>query len=209
MKLVENSILDFNKELASNSPTPGGGSVAALEGALAASLTIMVCELTLANIKYENYFTKCEDIKIRTTKLQTQFLDIIDEDSYSYNKVSEAYKLSKDSEEDKLKRSKIIQERLKESCVPPFKSLELIKEGIDNIEELINSFNKSCSSDLAVAISSYKASCLGEYNNVLINLKSIKDIEYIEEMKAKTDSIYSSIIKKCETLYCQVEKFIY
>src|SRR5512137_339669 len=98
----------FLDELASSSPAPGGGSVAALAGALGAALTTMVCNLTIGKKKYAEVETEMKKVKAEAEALRMKFTELIDQDTLAFNKVMEAYALPKDSDAQKTLRSAAI-----------------------------------------------------------------------------------------------------
>lgn len=197
MKLIDYSIKDFSNELASNSPAPGGGSTAAIEAGFGVSLIAMVCELTIANKKYAEHIDLSNQIKDEAKKLQERLMQLVDEDSEAFNVVSAAFSMNKETEEEKSLRRKAIQDGLKGCVVPPMEVLSKSCEGLNLIKKLIDNYNTSTASDLGTAIGSLKAAGLGAYLNVLINIGSIKDEEFVKENKDKADNY----IKQIDDLY--------
>ena len=189
MKLVEMSIKDFMDELASSSPAPGGGSVAAIEAGYGASLLAMVCNLTLGRKKYADSQELAEETEKKAQELKEALLVLVDEDTEAYNLVSAAYKLPKETEEEKAYRKNRIQLGLVESCQPPLKVIRLAAQCLDLLDSVWSKLNQSCMSDLYVGASSLKSGLNGAYANVLINLSGIEDEEYVTETKSSLKKI--------------------
>src|SRR6266568_3637752 len=114
--LTQKPVSGFLDELASSSAAPGGGSVAALSGALGAALTSMVCNLTIGKKKYGEIEGEMKNLLASAEKLRMQFTALIDRDTLAFNKVIEAYGLPKDSDDQKALRTAAVQESTKEAA---------------------------------------------------------------------------------------------
>ena len=189
MELVELKVREFMDELASSSPAPGGGSVAAVEAAYGASLLAMVCNLTLGRKKYADYQELAAETEKKAQNLKEILLLLVDEDTAAYNLVSAAYKLPKETDEEKAYRKSRIQAGLVESCQPPLKVINVAVQGLELIQSTWKCLNQSCMSDLYVAAYSLKTGINGAYANVLINLSGIEDEGYVTETKEKVKKI--------------------
>ena len=109
-KLVDMNINEFLDELASNSPAPGGGSVAALSGALGTALSSMVCNLTIGKEKYEDVQDEIKDALEKSEQVRMQLTELIDKDTEAFNDVMKAFRMPKETEEQKERRRQAIQE---------------------------------------------------------------------------------------------------
>ena len=185
MELVELKVREFMDELASSSPAPGGGSVAAVEAAYGASLLAMVCNLTLGRKKYADYQELAAQTEQKAQNLKDILLVLVDEDTAAYNLVSAAYKLPKETEADKAYRKSHIQAGLVESCQPPLKVINLSAQCLELLNSVWKCLNQSCMSDLYVAAYSLKTGLNGAYANVLINLSGIEDENYVTETRTR------------------------
>jgi formiminotetrahydrofolate cyclodeaminase len=177
--LAKKTVSAFLDELASSSPAPGGGSVAALSGALGAALTTMVCNLTIGKKKYVEVEGDLKKVKAETEKLRARFTELIDEDTQAFNKVMEAYALPKDSEAQKTIRSAAIAAATKEATLIP---LEVMKHCIDAMalaQQVASSGNSNSVSDAGVAAQMLHAACEGAALNVKINLNALADSDFI------------------------------
>ena len=183
MKLVEKSISDFSGILASGAPTPGGGSAAALTGALGASLISMVASLTIGRKKYAEYEPLMKDIVRRADELRLKMLYIIDHDADAYNTVTASLAMPKDSAYEKAARSTAIQAALKACTVTPFEILECSLRALELAQEMTGRFNTNAASDLGVAALNLKAAAQGAWLNVLINLDGIRDDVFVSRYR--------------------------
>lgn len=181
-----NSFLD---ELASSSPAPGGGSVAALAGALGAALTSMVCRLTIGKKKYADVEAEVKAILTQAEALRAQFTSLVHEDTAAFNKVMEAYGLPKDSEAQKALRGAAIGEATKEATMVP---LEVMKHCIDALalaENIAAKGNANSVSDVGVGALMFQAACESAALNVRINLKGLSDNEFVGWKTEELDSL--------------------
>lgn len=170
MKLVEMSLRQYADTLKSNAPAPGGGSAGALCGAQGAALAIMVCELTLGKKKYEESRALCESARERLLPVYEKLLEGIDRDTEAFNLVSAAFKLPKETENEKAERRRAIDAATAAAADVPYENMELCLKGLAITEELVGKTNASAASDLGVAAINLLAGLKSAYLNVLINL---------------------------------------
>jgi glutamate formiminotransferase/formiminotetrahydrofolate cyclodeaminase len=180
---------EFLFELGQPTPTPGGGSCSALAGAIGSSLLLMVTNLTLAKPESQEITKEFSSIKETLTKTQKRFYEMIALDAEVFNAVMKAYKLPKATDEEKAKRTETIQKALKDACAIPEKVFDLALDTINLCPPIAQKGNKNAISDVGVAISYLKTALDGARLNILINLKSIKDQDYINEKKSKNGKI--------------------
>jgi formiminotetrahydrofolate cyclodeaminase len=200
--LVDKSIIGFLTELKSDSPAPGGGSAAALVGAIGAALGIMVGNLTVNSAKYETVHAECRMISLDLGEHLARLERYIDEDTEAFNKVMKAYKLPKETDEEKTVRSKIIQESLKVASMLPFAVAKTCLDVVELTEKILSIGNINAASDAAVAGRMAQAAMWSAIYNVRINLGSIKDVNFVADMKTKVESI----IMRSEVLMDQLVK---
>ncbi len=197
---------EFLFELAQPTPTPGGGSCAALAGAVATALLLMVINLTLKKPNTPEIVNILAPVKDRLNKLHKRFTELIKLDSEAFNKVIAAYKLPKATEEEKLQRSQAIEGALKAAVAVPEETIVLTKEVVDLLAPVIKHGNPNAISDVGVALSYLSAAHDGARLNVLINLKSIKDHNYIEAKKIKMKELAEDIGQKLNEYRAKVEE---
>lgn len=168
------NVKEFIKQTCSNSPTPGGGSVAALLASLSTSLAAMSANLTINKKGYESV----QDEMINLAKLFENkadlYLDYINQDIYAFNEVMSSYKLKKDTLEEKEYRSKVIQEKLYNAMQVPFSLALDIYAILDDIRWCYYNSNKNIQSDALMAMIMARGTILSCVCNVGMNLKSIK-----------------------------------
>lgn len=196
--MIDRSLKEYIEELSSPSPTPGGGSVGNILLSFSASLIAMVCGLTKG----------LEGYVIELNNLKDKFYSFHYEDEKSFNLVMEAYKLPKNSDEEKKIRKEKIQEALKQASIVPFNSMKLSKELIPFLNILIEKGNKNAISDVGVSILNLKSGVLSSYFNVMINLKSIKDENFVNSIKKEVEEIKKYIVNWCENSLNKVIKEI-
>ena len=192
MKLIEMKLKDFIEELSSDSPAPGGGSVAALAGALSSALSSMVCNLTIGKEKYKDVEYDMEKILDRVEDIRERFMELIDRDTEAFNRVMDAFKLPKNTEEEKKIRREKIQDALKGAALVPLETVRLCAEMIELCKEIAEKGNKNSITDVGVAAIMAKAGLESAILNVKINLKSINDEKFIESLLYEIDILKSN-----------------
>ena len=181
------TINEFAKIVASDSPVPGGGSIAALCGALSAALSEMVANLTVTKKKYADSKEEMNAIINKASQLRDRLLNYIEEDSLAYKKVMEAYKLPKETEEEKCLRLERIQEGLKVAASVPLEVAETSYEIFPLVEAVVLRGNSSSVTDALVGAMMARTGVLSAILNIRINLDSIKDGEFVRVLKEKAD----------------------
>lgn len=194
--LANLTVKDFLGKTASNEPVPGGGSIAALNAAIAASLTEMVANLTIGRKKYEDKEAQMQQIALSASEYQEKFIKDIDVDSDAYNNVFAAFKLPKETEEEKAARSAQIQAATKIAAEVPLDVARYAYAMMDIIAEVARNGNQNAITDACVAIMTARTAVLSAILNVKINLLSIKDSDYIAKTTAEIDELGKNAIAK-------------
>ena len=200
MLLQEHSIKQFTEVLASDAPAPGGGSVAALNGALAAALLNMAGSLTVGKEKYKEFHEEIQGIMAGAKELQNKLLSLIDEDTEAYNKVSAVFSMPKETPEEKTARSQAMQTALKDAADTPLKTMKNSLECLNLLKAALGKTNPSCASDFGVAALSALASVRSAWLNVEINLEGIKDEVFTEKISAEGRAILEQSLKLAKEL---------
>ena len=185
---------EFNEKLASKSPTPGGGSVAGLSASLSAALIEMVINLTNDDSLDNN--------KNELSKKRKEALELIDEDAQSFNMVMDAYKMPKNTDEEKKERKKAIQNGLYKASLTPLDTMKLGLKLMEIARKVIEKGNPHAISDIGVAGYMGISAIKGAYLNVLINTQSIKDKNKAEKLENEANEI----ISKGEKLLTEIEE---
>lgn len=206
MKLAELTTAGFTDLLASDAPAPGGGSAAALEGALGAALTAMVCSLTVGKKKYAEHEELARSVQAKANELRTRFVDVMDRDTEAFNVVSAAFGMPKATDEEKAARSAAIQEGLKGCTKTPFEMMELAAETLELTASILGKSNDSAASDLGVSALSLRAAIQGAWLNVLINIGSLKNKELAEDYRAKGEALLAKALPLADQIYDTVVK---
>ena len=193
--LADKNLKEFLKETASNSPVPGGGSVAALSAGLAAALTAMVANLTIGKKGYEELEEEMTVIAKEAEKYKDLFIEYIDKDSDAFNQVMDAFKLPKETEEEKEIRKNKIQEALKNAALVPLEVARTALKIMDIIEKVVVKGNKNAVTDGAVAAMMARTATLSALYNVKINLGSIKDADFVEKTQKEVRQIEEDVVK--------------
>lgn len=186
---------EFTEKLASNSPVPGGGSVAAVSASLSAALAEMVANLTLGKKKYVQVEDEMNSIIEKTSELRNKILDYIEKDSSAYNKVIEAYKMPKETEEEKQARSKAVEDGSKYAAEVPFEIAKISYEIFPLAEAVVKNGNSNAITDGLISAMLARTAVLAGILNVRINLDYITDVEFVEKYRALTDELKE---KACE-----------
>lgn len=206
MLLSEYSIKDFISILASKEPAPGGGAASALVGAVGSALSSMVANLTMGKKKFQGEEALMRDIIKKGQELQKSLISLIDKDTDAFNAVAEVFKMPKDTEEQKAKRSEAMQKALKDATLVPFTIMQQCVEALLLHEKAVGKSNPAAASDLGVGALCLKTALQGGWLNVKINLSSIKDADFVagyekkgreilEEGSRIADEIYQSVLK--------------
>jgi glutamate formiminotransferase/formiminotetrahydrofolate cyclodeaminase len=194
-KLKEMKISDFVNELSSDSPAPGGGSVSALSGALSSALISMVTQLTFNHKDYKRYNNKMEKVAIESQELMRKFTELIDRDTEAFNTYMAARRMPKKKESDKIKRNKALEKASKVVTNVPFETLKLSAKLLRLSEIVAKNGNVNARSDAGVSAMQAEVAVEGAYLNVLINLPSVDDKEFVNEVKNEADKILEEVKK--------------
>lgn len=204
--MYKDALKKYLDDLAAKLPAPGGGSAAALTAATGAALISMVANFTIGKEKYKSAQEQIKEVLSSSEDLRQKLIDLVDEDVTVYKKLSNAYKLPKDSPEDKRKRDQAIQEGLKEALTVPLEVCKCCHQAIKFCPLIGEKGNVNLISDVGVAVALLASAFQSALLNVEINLKNIKDEQFIlgireilEPMEKEIDAIgqeVTSVVKK-------------
>ena len=198
---LHDSIEDFLESLASGTPTPGGGSVAALSGTLAASLILMVCNLTLDKKKSASHEQKLKQVKAEATRLQRELADAVDQDTEAYRAVIACYRLPKETEAEKEKRTEALQSALIQAAEIPYGIASACSQLLELCQPLAKIGNPNAISDIAVATYLADAAVQSALYNVKINCNQITNMEFVQRRRAMSETLSrQAAARKEETL---------
>lgn len=199
---------EYLTELSSNSPTPGGGNVAALCGALSASLGTMVCNLTIGKKKYVDVEAEMISIKQKLESYQKTFIELGAKDNAAFDKVMEAFKLPKETDSEKEIRSKKIEEATIGAADIPARVMKICADVLPLLKIVIDKGNRNSLSDAGVAASLVGTAAKSAYMNVIINCSSLSNQTIAHEIKKRADVSIEEISRSSDFLVEQVVKAI-
>ncbi len=186
---LEKSIAHYLKDCKAEIPTPGGGSVAALAGALGASMAAMAANFTKGREKFQAVEGEAVRLLAESEKIMDACAAIIDEDIEAYNGFSEASKMPKDSDEQKAERTKAMQAALRRAMEVPMKMVRLCAAQLAVANKLVDIANPNLVSDVGVSAIMAEAGLQGARLNVVINLAYLKDAELVAQTRAELAKI--------------------
>jgi formiminotetrahydrofolate cyclodeaminase len=198
------SITDFLERLSSDAPTPGGGSVAALAGALSCSLTSMVGNLTYGKKKYEEYWEQAKNIIEEAKELKDDFLSLFYEDMEVFTKLMATFGLPRKTEEEKEKRADAIQEATKKAIEVPLNVMRKSQRASEMAFAMAKIGNLNAISDTGIAGEMALAACRSASLNVLINLNFLRDPEYSKKISKE----HEEILEMVESLRKEIDSLV-
>jgi len=201
VKLDQLSVREFITELSSGNPTPGGGSVAALCGALGAALSAMVANLTVEREKYEQTWKSMEEVKKEAANLSARFLELMQEDADTYQKVMEAFELPRETDDQQASRQAAIEEAMKKAATVPLETLRASERLIRAARKAVQGGNPNAITDAGAAVQLANATAVVASYNVQINISRIKDQAFV----AKCEKEVTEILKRQEALISDVD----
>ena len=191
--LTNQKITAFIEKTASGTPVPGGGSVSALSAALGAGLAEMVANLTIAKKGYEAVEHEMKEIAETLQILREKLVAEVDKDANAYRDVLATFKLPKDTEQEKEQRTEAIQGAMKNAARVPLGVAYDALQVMDLAEKAIRNGNRNAVSDGAVGTMMARTAVLGALYNVKINLASVKDKAFVEDMMREVNQLESRV----------------
>ena len=204
-RLIDQKVSDFIGAVASSSPAPGGGSVAALMAALGISLLSMVARLTIGKKKYAQHDELMNELLQKADTLRENLTAQVDRDTEAFNKVSAVFAMPKDTDDEKSARQNAMQEALKSAADVPLEVIEQCLQALELTEAALGKSNTSAASDLGVAALSLLAGAKSAWLNVKINIAGIKDEAYVKNANAKGETLLKQTEEVAERIYLSVE----
>lgn len=187
--LVNKSVRQFLDELASDAPTPGGGSVAALGGAMAAGLLIMVCDLTIGKRQYADVQEEVQALRAQAEALRAELQELAQADVAIFNKLMAAYKLPRTTDADAASRRAAIQQVTRQAAEVPLRCARSAAALLPLCAPLARRGNRNAVSDVGVAALLIRASVPAALLNVEINLSVLEDQMFVREVRAQAEDL--------------------
>ncbi len=187
--LTDLTVNDFLNKLAGSDPVPGGGSVAALNGALASALAAMVANLTIGKKKYAGVQDEMQAIARDAVAVMADFVADVDRDAEAYDCVFDCFKMPKDTDNEKAARSAAIQKATIHAAMVPMEVARRACALMPRIAEVALKGNRNAVTDACVAMMSARNAVLAALLNVRINLVSLEDGDFIRKMQDEADAL--------------------
>ena len=194
------SVTAFLDSLASSAPAPGGGSVAALSGAMAAALVSMVCNLTIGKQRYADVEAEMRDLLDRAEALRHEMQDLAQADLEAFNRLSAAYKLPRTTEADIAIRRDAIQASLRRATEVPLRTARTAAAVLPLCPAVAERGNQAAVSDVGVAALLAQAAVRSALLNVDINLRLLEDSIYIRQVRAEVERLTDGLAAESERI---------
>lgn len=199
--LADASVRDFADSTLRDSPVPGGGSVAALIGALAGALTGMVANLTVGKKGYKDVAEEMRAAAVTAQSVQADLLAAVDRDSAAFDGVMVASRLPRKTDEEKACRQERIEAATRDAIEVPLSALRRCVDLLSTLEFVADKGNENSLSDAGVAAKALLAAASGTMLNVLINLPGVSDTSYIDKTRAEAKSMCDEVARRAELVY--------
>jgi glutamate formiminotransferase/formiminotetrahydrofolate cyclodeaminase len=203
--LVNMKINDFTDEVSRDTPAPGGGSIAALAGALGSALASMVVNLSVGKGEFDSRYEELCLLAEKAQAVKDELIRAVDADTEAFNEVIAGMRMAKDTAEQLALRSEVIQAGYKSAAEVPLNTARLCREVIDICQAAADIGNQAVMSDAGVGALMAFAGVQGAIHNVRINLQHIKDEEFNARMKAQLGALLSESRELCDSIQQQVE----
>ena len=197
----EQQLQTFLDQLASKASTPGGGSAAAIMGAMGAALVSMVANLTVGKKKYEEVEEEMQDFLAQSEDMRARLTGMIQADVDVFDKVMAAYGMARETDAEKAARSEAIQAALKEATDVPLACAQLCADVIELCRPVAERGNLNVISDAGVAVLAAHAALRSAALNVYINIGGIRDQEFVQDRRDKLEFVLSGAGVATETVY--------
>jgi glutamate formiminotransferase/formiminotetrahydrofolate cyclodeaminase len=200
--LANRVTFDFVDEVSRDSPAPGGGSVAALSGALGAALGTMVANLSTSKAGFEDQKEKLNEIASKGQAVKDALIKAIDDDTCAFDRVIKAMRMPKDTDADKKSRETVMQEGYQIATQVPLETVKYCRDALQICSEISKLMDDGMASDVGSGALMANAGAKAAAYNVRINLKSIKDKQFCK----LTEKELGELINNCDKLTAQITK---
>lgn len=203
---LDTSVKGFLDALASGAPTPGGGGVAALSGAMAAALVSMVCHLTAGRQRYAAVADEMRELLDRAETLRAELTQLAEDDVVAFNRLSAAYKLPRVTDADIAIRRDAIQSSLKRATEVPLRTARAAAAVLPLCIPVADRGNQAAVSDAGVAALMAHAAVRSALLNVEINLRTIDDTLYVNQVRAEVARLTDGLAAQAEEVSALVAR---
>lgn len=201
MSLVDKSCREFVEALSAKVSVPGGGGAAALGGAIGIALSTMVGNFTVGKKKYADVEGEVKELMEKGLKVQSELLDLIEKDAEAFEPLSQAYGLPAGTEEEKKIKAEVLERESKNAVAVPLEIMRKAYEGIKIHERMGEIGSRLLISDIGCGVVFLRGSLISGKLNVMINLNTIKDTEFINKTKEEVDHLTNDGIKIADEVY--------
>lgn len=189
MLMLEKKATEFLEDLSSSAPFPGGGGAAAVTGALAASLGLMVANLTVGKKKYVAVEEEMQEAKAKLVSLRDRLVRLTDEDAIAFEPLAKAYRLPKETEAQRAEKELIMEDALYQACLVPLEIMEVTLDVMRYLTVIGEKGSVMAVSDAGGGIVLAQSALEGAALNIFINTKSMKKRKLAEELNEKADDM--------------------
>ncbi len=207
-KLVSMSVEKFTNETASDSPAPGGGSIAAASGAMGVALATMVANLSAVKRGWEEKVSFFSEWAIKGQQIKDELLYLVDEDTRAFNAIMDVFSMPKDTESEKTARAQALENASKNAMEIPFKTMQSAADSLPLLQTMTQQGNPNSLSDVGVGALAIKTAVHGAYLNVLINASGIKDKAWADDLLAQAKELLNSTLIAADGIIKEVEQKI-
>jgi 5,10-methenyltetrahydrofolate synthetase len=204
MNFTKKSCEEFIEVLASKEPVPGGGGASALVGAIGVALGNMVGALTIGKKKYANVQDDIIELNEKAAALAAELLNLVEKDAKAFEPLAKAYGMPADTDEQKAKKSRVMEAALKEACLVPLEIMEKCCSAIDLHQKFAKKGAAIAISDAGCGVVCCKAALQAAALNVFINTKSMTDKAYAKEINSKADKLLEIYAPRANEIYASV-----
>lgn len=207
-KLVDLTLIDFTNETASESMAPGGGSISAYVGALGVSLGAMVANLSAHKRGYDDRWEEFSNWAVKAMEYQETMMFLVDEDTVSFNKIIDAFRMAKKTDEEKEIRKNAIQAATKYAIEIPLKAAQTAYKSMEVMKAMVEIGNPNSITDAGVGAMCARTAALGAVMNVKINTADMEDVDFVKEVLAECDRIQKGAEALEKEIRSKVDAFI-
>lgn len=207
-KLVDMTCRDFADETASESPAPGGGSISAYMGALAAALGTMVANLSAHKAGWDDRWEEFSDVAEKGRVLQDALIHLVDEDTEAFNRIMAVFAMPKKTEEEKTARKEALEAATLYATEVPLRTMKTACETFDILEAMASKGNPASVSDAGVGALAARAAVQGAYLNVKINAAGLKDRAVADKLLAEAQEVSQKADKRESEILAVVNDII-
>lgn len=206
--LLEQKTTDFLEQLSSSAPVPGGGGASAAVGAFAAALGMMVTNLTVGKKKYADVEEEILVIRDQLEGKKQELIRLVDEDAAAFEPLAKAYRMPKNTDEEKEEKARVMEIALKNAAEAPLRIMETIAETMEMIQVLGEKGSRLAVSDAGVAILFAQAALEGASLNIYINTKMMQNQSEANRLNKRADELIAEGNKRKQSTYESVLKSI-